>query len=169
MVYIESIVACRPAAGSGQVGPYVVFSTLVGSNICGFCERYAEAGIDPVDIPIASHNVTEAELSAVGRVECGGHITAAPYFSSIQSEANRNFVRAFRERFGAAAPVSQYAASAYSAVRLFALALERAGEMDTQRMMACARCLPMSMSSFLPSVPPAPRSCRPPPRSPGRR
>lgn len=50
---------------------------------------------------------------------------------------------AFRERFGAAAPVSQYAASAYSAVRLFALALERAGEMDTQRMMACARGLEM--------------------------
>jgi ABC-type branched-subunit amino acid transport system substrate-binding protein len=123
--------------------PDVVFSTLVGSNIRGFCERYADAGIDPVDIPIASHNVTEAELTAIGRPECAGHITAAPYFSSIQSEANRNFVRAFRKRFGAAAPVSQYAASAYSAVRLFALALERAGEMDTQRMMACARGLEM--------------------------
>lgn len=123
--------------------PDVVFSTLVGSNIGGFCERYADAGIDPADIPIASHNVTEAELTAVGRAECAGHITAAPYFSSIKTEANRDFVRAFRQRFGPAAPISQYAASAYSAVRLFALALERAGEMDTQRIMACARGLEM--------------------------
>ena len=119
--------------------PDVVFSTLVGSNIGRFCERYADAGIDPADIPIASHNVTEAELSAVGRPECAGHITAAPYFSSIDSQANRDFVSAFRKRFGAPAAISQYAASAYSAVRLFALTLERAGVMDTQRMMSCAR------------------------------
>src|SRR5258708_39009016 len=97
----------------------------------------------PAEIRTASNNVREAELCAVNRAQCAGHITAAPYFSSIQSEANRDFVRAFRKRFGAAAPVSQYAASAYSAVRLFALALERAGEMDTQRMVACARGLEM--------------------------
>jgi ABC-type branched-subunit amino acid transport system substrate-binding protein len=123
--------------------PDLVFSTLVGRNICRFCERYADAGIDPADIPIASHNVTEAELLEVGRAECAGHITAAPYFSSIDSKANHAFVRAFRQRFGASAPISQYAASAYSAVRLFAVALERAGEMDTQRMMLCARGLEM--------------------------
>ncbi|HVY05562.1 MAG TPA: transporter substrate-binding domain-containing protein [Burkholderiales bacterium] len=126
-----------------ELRPDVVFSTLVGSNICSFCERYADAGIDPAEIPIASHNVTEAELLEVGRTECAGHITAAPYFSSIASDANRNFVDAFRRRFGEAAPVSQYASAAYAAVRLFALSLERAGEMDTQRMMMCARGLEM--------------------------
>jgi len=106
-------------------------------------EHGADAGIDPVDIPIASHNVTEAELLEVGRAECAGHITAAPYFSSIDSKANRDFVHAFRRRFGAAAAISQYASAAYSAVRLFALTLERAGEMDTQRMMSCARGMEM--------------------------
>jgi ABC-type branched-subunit amino acid transport system substrate-binding protein len=116
-----------------------VFSTLVGSHICKLCEHYADAGIDPADIPIASHNVTEAELSTVNRAECAGHITAAPYFSSVDSDVNRAFVAAFRTHFGADQPVSQYAASAYSSVRLFASALELAGEMDTQRMMHCAR------------------------------
>lgn len=121
------------------LGPDVVFSTLVGSNICRFCELYADAGIDPGDIPIASHNVTEAELAKVDRPECAGHVTAAPYFSSIESAINRSFVQAFRGRFGKNAPISQYAVSAYAAVRLFAAALELAGEMDTQRMMQCAR------------------------------
>ncbi len=123
--------------------PDVVFSTLVGSDIGAFCTRYADAGIDPADIPIASHNVTEAELLEVGRPECAGHITAAPYFSSIDTPANREFVRAYRQRFGAAAPVSQYAASSYAALRMFAMTLERAGEVDTQRLMSCARGLEM--------------------------
>jgi ABC-type branched-subunit amino acid transport system substrate-binding protein len=129
----------RLVARVKALGPDAVFSTLVGSNICRLCERYADAGIDPADIPIASHNVTEAELATVGRAECAGHVTAAPYFSSVDSGINRDFVRAFRGRFGGNAPVSQYAVSAYSAVRLFAATLGLAGEMDTQRMMQCAR------------------------------
>lgn len=118
--------------------PDAVFSTLVGRSICHFCRGFVEAGIDPADMPIASHNVTEAELVDVGLPQTAGHITAAPYFSTIDSAENRRFVRAFRKRFGAAAPVSQYAASAYCAVRMFAMALERAGDMDTERIMRCA-------------------------------
>ena len=123
--------------------PDVVFSTLVGRNICEFCTRYADAGIDPADIPIASHNITEAELLEVGRRECVGHVTAAPYFSSINTPANRDFVHAFRQQFGAGAAISQYAASSYAAMRMFAMTLERAGEIDTQRLMSCARGLEM--------------------------
>ena len=123
--------------------PDVVFSTVVGASIRGLLSRYADAGIDPADMPIASHNVTEAELVAVGRPECAGHITAAPYFSSVTSEENSRFVAAYRSRYGKHAPISQYAASGYAAVRLFAAALEIAGEMDTQRIAECARGLEM--------------------------
>lgn len=118
--------------------PDVVFSTLVGRSICRFCHAYAQAGIDPADMPIASHNITEAELVDVGLPATAGHITAAPYFSSVVSDANTRFVKAFRRRFGGAAPVSQYAAAAYCAVHMFALALERAGDMDPERITRCA-------------------------------
>jgi ABC-type branched-subunit amino acid transport system substrate-binding protein len=119
--------------------PDSVFSTIVGAHIRPFCEHYAAAGIDPADIPIASHNITEAELAPTGRADFAGHITAAPYFGSIDTPANHRFVQAFRRRFGATTPVSQYATSGYTAIRLFAKALALAGGMDTQRMMACAR------------------------------
>ena len=119
--------------------PDVVFSTLVGLSNRRFLGAYADAGIDPADIPIASHNISEADLVAVGRVECAGHITAAAYFSSIASPANRRFVDAFHRRYGAGVPVGQYAASSYCATRLCVAALERAGEIDTQRMTQCAR------------------------------
>lgn len=118
--------------------PDVVFSTLVGESICRFCSRYADAGIDPSRVALASHNITEAELAAVDRAQLAGVVTAAPYFSSIDSPQNRAFVARFRRRFGAEAPISQYAASSYSAVRLFAAALSDAGEMNTQRIAQCA-------------------------------
>ncbi len=127
---VERVKALRPDA---------VFSTVVGDGIGRFLMRYADAGIDPADIPVASHNVTEAELIAIDRSECAGHITAAPYFGSIDTPANRAFTDAFRRRFGATTPVSQYAASGYTAMRLFAAALALAGGMDTQRIMASAR------------------------------
>jgi branched-chain amino acid transport system substrate-binding protein len=119
--------------------PDVVFSTLVGLANRRFCDRYADAGIDPAELPIASHNISEADFLAVGRPEFAGHITAAPYFSSVDSAASRRFVAAFRRRFGAGVPVSQYAESAYCAVRLFAAALTRAQAMDTHRLVKFAR------------------------------
>lgn len=120
------------------LAPDVVFSTLVGRCIVDFCRAYADAGVDPAVMPIASHNITEAELVAVGRRETAGHITAAPYFSSVATETNARFVDAFRRRLGPRAPVSQYAASAYGAVQLLALALERAGSMEPERLVRCA-------------------------------
>ncbi|MEO8626757.1 MAG: transporter substrate-binding protein [Betaproteobacteria bacterium] len=72
-----------------------------------------------------------------------GHITAAPYFSSVESEENSRSVAADRSRYGKGAPIGQYAASGYAALRLFAAALEVAGEMDTQRIAECARGLEM--------------------------
>lgn len=118
--------------------PDAVFSTLVGLSNRRFCARYADAGIDPADTPIASHNISEADFAAVARKECAGHITAAPYFSSVDTAASRRFVAAFRRRFGPEVAVGQYAESGYCAAHLFAAALERAGDMDTQRLTQCA-------------------------------
>jgi ABC-type branched-subunit amino acid transport system substrate-binding protein len=134
---IESLVQ-RLAA----LKPDIVFNTLVGQSICHLLAAFAALGIDD-RIAIASHNVTEAEMLSMSTPPVAGHVTSAPYFSSLATAPNRRFVHAFRGRFGAGAPVSQYAAAAYSAVHLFAIALARAGEMDTQRIMQCVRGLQM--------------------------
>lgn len=120
-----------------ELQPDIVFNTLVGRSICDLLEAFTAAGIDERTV-IASHNVTEAELRAVETPPAAGHITSAPYFDSLPGAPSQDFVRAFRHRFGADAPVSQYAAAAYAAVHLFARALEMAGEMDTRRIVNCA-------------------------------
>lgn len=118
--------------------PDVVFSTLVGRPGRELYRLYRELGTDPEQIPIASLTMVEGEVQQVGAELCRGHITAATYFSSLDSPANRRFVADFRGRFGANAPVSMWAEGAYSQVLLFAQALAISGSLDTQKLLQAA-------------------------------
>ena len=118
--------------------PDVVFSTLVGRPGRELYRLHRELGTDPEQIPIASLTMVEGEVQQVGAELCRGHITAATYFSSLDSPANRRFVADFRGRFGANAPVSMWAEGAYSQVLLFAQALAISGSLDTQKLVQAA-------------------------------
>lgn len=118
--------------------PDVVFSTLVGRPGREFYRLYRELGIDPLKTPIASLTMGESEVKAIGPALCHGHLTSATYFESIATPRNRDFVAAFRRRFGADAPVGMWGEGAYSQVHLFAQALERAGTLDTQKLVGAA-------------------------------
>lgn len=120
------------------VKPDVVFSTLVGRPGREFYRLYRELGIDPAQIPIASLTMAEGELALIDPSLCQGHITSATYFGSINSAANRKFVKAFQARFGATTPVSLWSEGAYSQVHLFARALEQAGTLDTEKLVQAA-------------------------------
>jgi len=126
---VERVVALKPD---------ILFNALVGQSICELLQACADAGVDG-SFPIASHNITEAEMLALPKPPAAGHITSAPFFASLETAPSRQFVADFRRAFGADAPVSQIAAAAYSAVHLFARALEQAGEMDTQAIIAAVR------------------------------
>jgi ABC-type branched-subunit amino acid transport system substrate-binding protein len=121
-----------------QQAPNVVFSTVVGRAAQTFYRLYREAGLDPATLPIASLTMAEGEIQAIGAALCEGHITAASYFASLQGAANRRFADDFRRAFGPERPISMWSAGAYAQVRLFALALQRAGTLDTQRLVEAA-------------------------------
>ena len=118
--------------------PNVVFSTVVGRAAQSFYRLYREVGLDPVSLPIASLTMAEGEVQAIGAALCEGHITAATYFASLQGASNRRFADDFRRAFGPDRPISMWSAGAYAQVRLFAMALERAGTLDTQRLVEAA-------------------------------
>lgn len=117
--------------------PDILFNALVGQSICDLLQACADAGVDGT-FPIASHNITEAEMLALPQPPAAGHITSAPFFSSLATAPSRRFLANFRRCFGANAPVSQIAATAYSTVHQFALALEQVGELDAQAIIAAA-------------------------------
>jgi ABC-type branched-subunit amino acid transport system substrate-binding protein len=121
-----------------KLRPDVLFSTVVGRTAQTFYRLYREAGFDPLIAPIASLTMAEGEVREIGPELCEGHITAATYFGSLEHESNRRFAADFRQAFGADKPISMWSAGAYAQVRLFALALESAGTLDTQRLVEAA-------------------------------
>jgi len=116
-----------------RIRPDAVFSTLVGTSAQAFYTLYDAAGIDRTTSPIASLTMAEGEIARIGPEKCTGHILAASYFQTIDSDVNRTFVASFKARYGNAAVTSVWSEPAYNQVHLFARALERVGTMDTRR------------------------------------
>ena len=111
----------------GRTRPDVIFSTVVGRSTSVFYEAYRQAGFDPARMPIASLTTSEAEVADMTPQAAAGHITAAPFFSSLDTPAAAKFVAEFRARFGADAAVTAGAEAAHFQAMLVAQAIERAG------------------------------------------
>ncbi|OZI38034.1 amino acid ABC transporter substrate-binding protein [Bordetella genomosp. 10] len=117
--------------------PDVVFSTQIGSDALRFYRRFHDVGLHARNIPIASLTVTESEVREIGAEVCTGHITAAPYFNTLQNPRNDYFLQRWHARFGDR-PASVYAEASYNQVHLFARALQRVGSLDTRKLVQAA-------------------------------
>lgn len=107
--------------------PDFIFSTVVGNATKYFYQAYAEAGLDPSKMPIASLTTLEAEVREMGTDVAAGHISSAPYFQSISSETNRRCLERFAARFGTDATPNAGWEAAYFQVHLFAKAMALSG------------------------------------------
>ena len=114
-----------------QASPDVIFSTVVGDATAHLYRCYAEAGLDPKTMPIASLTTTEAEVRAMGFDVGEGHITAAAYFQSLAGDANSKFVNRYKQRFGIEEPTNMCVEAAYFQMHIFAHALERTNSINT--------------------------------------
>ncbi|MGE0241653.1 MAG: transporter substrate-binding domain-containing protein [Parvibaculaceae bacterium] len=110
-----------------KLKPDVVVSNVVGTGASLLYEAYSAAGFDPRAMPIASLATTEAEVAEMPPEIATGHLTAASFFETLDTPRARQFVSAFKRRFGKAAPVTASAEAAYCQIHLFAKALELAG------------------------------------------
>jgi len=112
--------------------PSFIFSTVVGTSTAFFYQAYAEAGLDPATMPIVSLTTSEAEIMKMGIDAARGHITSAPYFETIESEANKRFVANYRKAFGPDAPITSGSEAAYFQVHIMAKGLEQVDMRDTK-------------------------------------
>lgn len=125
-----------------EARPDFVFSSLIGESAYTFLRRLrAECrarGIDQArDLPVASCNLSEPELAAIGPDAIEGHLSASVYFSSIDSPANRAFVDDYNRHFPDGPAVSAEAEAAFIAVRLLADALSRSGTDEIEAVKRC--------------------------------
>lgn len=107
--------------------PDFIFSTVVGDSTAALYRAYADAGFDPKSMPIASLTTSEAEVSQMARGVAAGHYTSAPYFQSIDSDANRRCLARLREHFREGSVPNLCWEASYFQMHIFANAFREAG------------------------------------------
>ena len=124
---IEEIRAKRPA---------FVLNTLIGPSSYAFLEAYAALAaeypdFDPAMRPVLSCNFSERELAQVGQAAVGQY-AVSPYFQSLDTAENRQFLAVLGRHAPQTRHVSAFFAQAYAAVHLLAAGLSAAGTDDTR-------------------------------------
>ncbi len=115
--------------------PDFIFSTVVGSSTQYLYKAYAEAGLDPQKMPIASLTTSETEIAEMGVEFAAGHFTSAPYFQSVDSEANRRVLASYRSIAGEDVVTNMCWEAAYFQVYLFANAMTQSGSEELDVLM----------------------------------
>ena len=122
--YVQEIVDTQPD---------VILCSVVGDSAIAFFRELRKAGISPEDIPVITFALAEDELRSTNHADMVGHYAAWNYFQSIDSEENKRFVSAFKERYGADRVTSDVIAAAYNSVYLWANAVRESGNTDVQQ------------------------------------
>ena len=115
------------AADGSFVG---VVSTINGDANVGFYKELAAQGVDAADIPVVAFSVGEEELSGFDTSNLVGHLAAWNYFQSADTEANEEWVAAWKERMGEDRVTNDPMEAHYIGFNMWVNAVEEAGTTD---------------------------------------
>ncbi|MGR3496041.1 urea ABC transporter substrate-binding protein [Citreimonas sp.] len=114
-------------AGGKKVG---VISTINGDANVGFYKELAAQGVSAEDIPVVAFSVGEEELSGLDTSNLVGHLAAWNYFQSADTEANEEWVAAWKERMGEDRVTNDPMEAHYIGFNMWVNAVEEAGTTD---------------------------------------
>ncbi|MGC1528239.1 MAG: urea ABC transporter substrate-binding protein [Phormidesmis sp.] len=105
----------------------VIFNSLSGESNLAFFRQLASAGIQPEKYPVMSVRLAEEEVRQIGPEYLVGHYATWSYFQTIERPENEKWVAAFKAKYGQDRVLGAPMESAYTAVHLWAQAVEDAG------------------------------------------
>ncbi|MEP5760774.1 MAG: urea ABC transporter substrate-binding protein [Litoreibacter sp.] len=118
-------------AALGEDGKQVgVISTINGDANIGFYKELAAADISADDIPVVAFSVGEEELSGLDTSNLVGHLAAWNYFQSAESEANTDFIAAWKAFAGENRVTNDPMEAHYIGFNMWVNAAEAAGSTD---------------------------------------
>lgn len=118
--------------------PDVIINCVVGGSNVAFFKQLKAAGIIDGGTTVLSLAVSEEEVSGIGSENTAGTLTCLGYFQSLKNPANQKFVQAFKKKYGANRVTGDTLECAYIAVHLWAMAAEKAGSFDVQKVIAAS-------------------------------
>jgi len=113
--------------------PDVILNTINGDTNVFFFRELRRAGITPDQIPTMSFSIAEDELRTLGTKDMAGDYAAWNYFQTIDTEENKEFVKRFKEKYGAHRVTDDPMEAAYFGVYLWAQAVELIGTPEVDK------------------------------------
>lgn len=116
--------------------PDVVMNNINGDTNLAFFKKLKEAGITAQEMPVFSFSIAEDELRAMSVADMVGHYTAWNYFQSVDSEANKKFVAAYKEKYGNDRVTDDPIEAGYIGVYLWAEAVKKANTPEVSKVLS---------------------------------
>lgn len=115
--------------------PDVIFTTVVGGSNVAFYKQLQAAGIDLTkEKPLVlTLSVTEDEILGIGGENVEGLYASMKYFQSLPNDNNKQFVEAFKKRWGDDIVIGDVTQAAYLGPWLWKAAVEKAGSFDIDK------------------------------------
>ncbi|RTR40177.1 ABC transporter substrate-binding protein [Shewanella canadensis] len=112
-----------------RLKPDLVFNTINGDSNIAFFNGLS--GLQ--ETKVVSFSIAEPEVLAIGIDQMLGHYAVWNYFQSIDSPENRQFVSAFKARFGKERVVNDPMEATYIGIKLWVQGVAAAGTFDPLR------------------------------------
>lgn len=112
--------------------PDIIFNTLNGDSNVSFFKQMAAAGITEAQIPVMSFSIAEQEAKAMGPSLVNGSYAAWNYFESLNNTMNKQFIAAYRKKYGQDSVIDDPMVHGYVDVYIWAAAVKKAGSFDPQ-------------------------------------
>jgi urea transport system substrate-binding protein len=107
--------------------PDICWAPLAGADFMTFLNQYDQFSAKPQLVSIGMDDVFARENPGVGT----GSIASQSYFMSIDTPANKKFLKSYQRAYGAGKPVNAIGEAAYNSLWLMKAAIEKAkGSVD---------------------------------------
>ena len=103
-----------------------VFNTLNGDSNVAFFREYKNVGLTAEKMPVISVSIAEEEVGGIGVQNIEGQLTAWNYYQTIDTPRNKEFVAAYKAKYGQDKVTSDPMEAAYTSVYLWKNTVEKA-------------------------------------------
>ena len=113
--------------------PDVIYAAVVGGSNVSWFKQLKAAGINGKNHTLLTLSVTEDEAKGIGGENLVGFYSAMKYFQSLDTPRNKEFVKQFKAKWGADAPIGDVTQAGYEGPWIWKAAVEKAGSFDTDK------------------------------------
>lgn len=118
--------------------PDVIYAIIVGGSNVSFYKQLKAAGITSDKWNLLTISVTEDEVLGIGGENLAGFYSAMKYFQSLDNPNNKEFVKAFKAKYGEKSVIGDVTQAAYLGPWLWKMAVEKAGSFDVDKVAAAS-------------------------------